>query len=109
MASYASMLMLSKIEFAAKLKDGQFVDLHGFCKAVSISAKGSRTELEKRLLAYKEVYDSRDGLTESNATSTPERRNGRMRSPHRGTTVINWPVVAPFPSADAHVVRTIFL
>ena len=79
MASYASILLLSKVEFAAKLKDCQFVDLQGFCKAVSISAKGSRNELEARLLAFKDDYDSKE-----NAISTPERRDGRKRSPYRG-------------------------
>ena len=36
MASYASILLFSEMEFGAKLNDGQFVDLQGFCKAVSI-------------------------------------------------------------------------
>ena len=35
--------------------------------------------------------------------STPERREGRNRSPHRGNAVMNWPAVAPFPSADGRV------
>ena len=76
MASYASILLLSNLEFAAKLKDCQFVDLHGFCKAVSISAKGSRNELEARLLAFKDDHDSKE-----NAVSAPERRDGRKKEP----------------------------
>ena len=37
------------------------------------------------------------------AISTPERREGRNRSPHRGNAVMNWPAVVPFPSADGRV------
>ena len=37
------------------------------------------------------------------AISTPERREGRNRNPHRGNAVMNWPAVVPFPSADGRV------
>ena len=61
--TYASLLLLSRVDFIAKLKDGQFSDIQGFCKAVQISAKGGRTELENRLVEYKDKHDARQERT----------------------------------------------
>ena len=94
---YASMLSLPRTEFIEKLKVGHFLEIQGFCKAIKISAKGARTELECRLMEYKEQHDAR--VVPSVNPSTPERRDGRKRSPHRGDTFA-WPTVVPLPSHD---------
>ena len=71
------LVLLSHVEFAEKLKSCQFTDIQSFYKAVQVSAKGARTELESRLLEYKDKHDAR--LDESVSISTPERRDGRKR------------------------------
>ena len=95
--TYVSLLALTRLEFIDRLKHGKFTDIQGFCKAVDVSAKGARTELESRLLEYKDHHDAR--VVPSVIPSTPERRDGRKRSPYRGDTVA-WPTVAPLPSYD---------
>ena len=94
--SYASLLLLSRVDFIEKLKSGQFTDIQGFCKAVQVSAKGGRSELESRLLDYKDKHDARaDAFV---PISTPERRDGRRRSPYRGEPTGNaWPLPDPLP------------
>ena len=46
--------------------------------------------------------DSRIAATAVGAAivSTPEHRDGRKRSPHRGNTIVSWPAVAPLPAYD---------
>ena len=95
--THASLLLLPRTEFIEKLKVTHFTEIQGFCKAIQISAKGARTELESRLLEYKDHHDAR--VVPSVNPSTPERRDGRKRSPYRGDTVA-WPTVAPLPSYD---------
>ena len=72
--SYASMLLLSKVEFIEKLKSGTFTNVQSFCKAMQISAKGGRTKLESRLIDYKDNHDNRNvptNLDAVQAVSTP--------------------------------------
>ena len=89
--THASLLLLSRTEFIEKLKAEHFTEIQGFCKAVQISAKGARTELESHLMEYKDHHDAR--VVPSLNPSTPERRDGRKRSPYRSDTVA-WPTVA---------------
>ena len=49
-------MLLPRASFAEKLKTGSYVDLHGFCKVVQVSAKGSRDDLEARLIAYHDDF-----------------------------------------------------
>ena len=98
------MLSLSRIEFADKLKTGNFTDVQSFCKAVQVSAKGARTELENRLLEYKDKHDSR--ITSSRVRSafpeggTPEGRPGRARSPHVANSPRAWPLPDALPAVQ---------
>ena len=77
--------------------------------------KGARAELERRILEFKTKLDAGDAILPSalpsdslvslagggvGDVSTPERRDGRRRSPHRGNTVVTWPAVASLPSYD---------
>ena len=50
--SYESLMRLPRAVFAEKVKGGTYVDLQGFCKVVQVSAKGSRDDLEGRLIAF---------------------------------------------------------
>ena len=76
------MLLLSRSDLIEKLKVGHFTEIQAFCKAIQVSAKGARTELERRLLEYKDQHDAR--VVPGVNPSTPERRDGRMRNPYRG-------------------------
>ena len=92
--------MVVLVDFIAKLKDAQFIDPQGFCKAASASAKGSRAVFEFRPVEYKDTLDCKDSIPGTGTTSSPERRDGRTRSPYRGD---NPPVV--WPVADAFATR----
>ena len=56
------------------------------------STKGSRVELESRILDFAAKLES--GEFDTGAVSTPERRDGRKRSPYRGALS----QVQPLPS-----------
>ena len=76
--------------------------------------KGARAELERRILEFKTNLDAGEAILPLvspdaraivavggvGAVSTPERRDGRKRNPHRGNTVVSqlsfrFPVVMP--------------
>ena len=78
--------------------------------------KGTRAELERRISEFKTKLDAGEAILRLafpdararvavggvGAVSTPERRDGRKRRPHRGNSVVTWPAVAPFPGGDAN-------
>ena len=78
---FDGLLKLPLAEFKIQLPVGQYSDIQGFCKHVGISAKGSKVELEARLLEHKNKLDA----GEADLPKTPERQGGgRARSPKHG-------------------------
>ena len=78
---FDGLLKLPLAEFKIQLPVGQYSDIQGFCKHVGISAKGSKIELEARLLEHKNKLDA----GEADLPKTPERQGGgRARSPKHG-------------------------
>ena len=61
------MMLLSKANFIEKLKSELFTDVQSFRKAVQVLAKGGRSELESRLIEYKDNHDNRDVLRSSDS------------------------------------------
>ena len=78
--TYASILSLPRDAFVDKLKSGQFADIQGFCKAVFISAKGSRAELESRLHEFKDAQESKEGVSQAGVAAITERRDGSLNT-----------------------------
>ena len=52
-----------------------------------------------KVTADRQFLNPGEGL---GVVSTPERREGRKRSPHRENTALSWPTVAPLPGVAAN-------
>ena len=98
-----------------EIKTGDYRQIQDFCRFLGLPVKGARAELERRIFEFKTKLDAGDAILPSalpsdsrvslagggvGDVSTPERRDGRRRSPHRGNTVVTWPAVASLPSYD---------
>ena len=111
---FESLIALSAPLLAEQLKSWDYKQIQDLCRYMGVSAKGARAELESRILECKAKVDSGEVLLPSGGAdsriaatavgaavvSTPERRDGRKRSPHRGNTFVSWPAVAPLPAYD---------
>ena len=92
--TFGELLALKYEEFQQRLSEGDYGDLQRLCKHVGLNAKGSRGELENRLLEYKR------GLQDEEPKS-PDRNGGRARSPKPGKAAAALRAVAPKAAASA--------
>ena len=100
---FESFVALSLPMLTEQIKTGDYRQIQELCRFIGISAKGARPELEIRILDFKSKLDAGEVTLPTSGTapaSTPERREGRKRSPHRGSTVVPWPKVGPLPAYD---------
>ncbi len=75
---YEEILTLPLPQLEATLSQGDYSDVQALCKHAGLSAKGSRNELERRVIEHaKEKVDAAP-------SASPERRDGRARSPKHG-------------------------
>ena len=114
---FGSIIVLPENTFVEQLKTRDYKQIQELRRFQGISVKGARAELERRILEFKSKFDAGEIQLPSGApgdshvsvstagieaVSTPERREGRKRSPHRGNTAVSWPTVAPFPGVAAN-------
>ena len=90
--SYESLMLLPRASFAEKLKAGSYVDLQAFCKVVHELAKGSRDDLEGRLISY------HDDFVGTAATGQPQLSQSVQ------DVNMNLPTVPAFPTSNQHAV-----
>ncbi len=93
---YSEMLKKPMEEFKLLLPAGEYRDMQQLCKFIGISAQGSRAELDRRVLEYKQKLD----VGEVDAPRSPEGREGRARSPRHGVAAAASRSVAPQVSAS---------
>ncbi len=76
---YAEILALPTPQLEATLAQGEYSDVQALCKHAGLSAKGTRSELERRIIEH-----ATEQLEAAPSAKSPERRAGRARSPKHG-------------------------
>ncbi len=100
--AFAELVKLPVTQLKEKLSEGEYREVQALCQHLGISAKGQRSELERRIVEHVEVKSASEDPQEHLAS--PETRDGRNRSPKTGVAAATLRAAAPLGKAQSPTV-----